>query len=1125
MPIHQSPPLSFSRLLTLIRSLFTFPSATYAHHAAAAAASTPQELPLLLQFRDEEDELITINSEEEWHSLQTEVRDRGQRVLLLFAKPAISAQSQPPAAAAAPAVADAAMPGEHEFADGETAAASSKNKAQRCPSSPHPAAAAPRGQYEAEEGGVAELASASPAPLSAPVAHTASFALEVPATSLGPFQAPREAVSCVEAALSGTRADGSGELAGSERVEPVEAAPSELSAQSGGDVVGVVDAVGCGAALPVPDAAFGSDEESPVLVDGVGVPSAPDSLSASAVLRRRQYLRQQAKVDKKRRAAVIGLARALQDGALPGLLPLPIAMRSSPLRPAADSELHGQAEQPPIWASPVSPPVPPSRPLPVVEAPASPRLADGDGGGDGVAAAASAAAAGAAALSPTSLFSSPPTHFLTQGFHRARAQLRSLLPFSHKRRSPEQQLTALSGEGGAGGGRSAAPDARESAAQLRSTRVETAFVWLASFVEEEGERLSCEEVLQRCISLYTYSLRWLTQQRQQRQQRRQQRALAGGADEDDRSAAEEEQSEAAASERLRSLLRDVQDCGLRSQSAMDCPSSALSPALVTLLTIAQSHLGSRTVTDLPVTLEIFAAILAQQAEDVRREESHTRHTNNSSSAHTHANARVASSLLSPPSPQLGERDVELAASLTALPLPLQAAVRSVLLSCAQHAEEAAALHPSLSFSSLSPHSFASALQAFRMDLADLVHDEATAKEKRSYTQSACSSSSSSAAPRPPAPHLEAEHAGHDGHQAAAAAAFGAHSALHPPHSSLRAPAWEEDVNSASMSAVVSSSQLSAGSGGAECGVLGRVYGVGSDVMVSDDAVLKAVAKALRKEQKLQRKERKTARRKASKGKGHSRILLEQAAAEEAEEEREAEELSALVQHMNSQQQSRHANSGGSGSSGGVDSRMFPGGWTLFPSPASPAAGISLEHSAAISHRAAVPLASSPSPAMDPSPSAYQPWPYHLHSSRSRAVDGAAAGGVRARAASQLADASTLPSLYAQQQPHAANVALSADPVLHSPLSSLAAPLRFSPSQPPQLPLPSFASLVSASHRHAASPAPASPSPLPLSSPSLSSLLSSLRLMGFTDDELNLRLLQQHQLDLNRTVDWLLVHAQ
>ena len=69
VPLPLSPPLSFPSLVGLLASLFSLPP--------------PSLSSLQLQFRDEEEELITLTSDAEWRSVVREVQERRQKVLLL----------------------------------------------------------------------------------------------------------------------------------------------------------------------------------------------------------------------------------------------------------------------------------------------------------------------------------------------------------------------------------------------------------------------------------------------------------------------------------------------------------------------------------------------------------------------------------------------------------------------------------------------------------------------------------------------------------------------------------------------------------------------------------------------------------------------------------------------------------------------------------------------------------------------------------------------------------------------------------------------------------------------------------------------------------------------------------
>ena len=633
-----------------------------------------------------------------------------------------------------------------------------------------------------------------------------------------------------------------------------------------------------------------------------------------------------------------------------------------------------------------------------------------------------------AVASLSSLSSSPsaasllsPSAVLLGRFERAKAQLRAFLPFGRSSPAPLEESKL----GGGVGPLSSATAALTPQEAERRQRVASAFACLASFVRGEDEaeaELSRDEVLNRAIALYTYTRRYLEDRR---------RALSLLASSPQAEALEREEREEEGCYLRR--LSEASRRGLRSQSAIDPPSLALSPALVTLLAITQSQLCSRQVTDLAVTLELMAAILAWQSETVQRlqrREAELRavaaEEEKAGGAEEEAEERLYFAL--PPTPRAavaGVADVapspdaerhsphsSLLAALTALPPSLQSAASAFFLRCCHAAAQASAGRASEPAPSLAPDAFASSLRTFQVECRDAV--------------------------RPPS------RGGGGGGQ------------------------WEQSTDEEELKAEPRHAAAS-----------------------SEAAATRAVAKVVRKEEKAERRQWKAEekrRRNAANGRGKGKDGRRWREAEvEAGADSEAEELSRLVAQMDGPPPAQWGG-GGDVDAGALVER---GGWQLFPTS-----------------RASQPPALSPS-SPSPSPFAYQPFPYRLPS-RHRPH----AGG--AERPSPSSPPAPLPSALVPSAPVA-----SAEPALHPPRLSSAQAF------PPLPSSSSFAHLAARPPSQPQPPAPLFPSappPLPLHpppSPALQSLLCSLRLMGFVDDGLNARALQQSGLDLNATVDRLL----
>ena len=445
---------------------------------------------------------------------------------------------------------------------------------------------------------------------------------------------------------------------------------------------------------------------------------------------------------------------------------------------------------------------------------------------------------------------------------------------------------------------------------------------------------------------------------------------------------------------------------------------------------------------------------------------------------------------------------ELTSLLSSLPSPLHSEMVSLFVEMASHVQDTVGRHRSLSFSSLSPLTFASTLQSFQVDCQLLVEEEHL----------------SSPPPHQPLPVPETtEKSAVHGVQLPQSSQPLPLLDSPPP---LPLPSFPSSSLSASPSSWLSSPSLS---------LLG---GVEAPPVLSDAAVMKAMAKALRKEAKeeerRERKEGKKKRKAAAKGKGglgkgKGKESLRQMAREALDDtegggEDSETELNRLLHSMSSSSpffphprpslpspppppsssfdssafspssEMREVEESSAAfpslSSLSSSALSMPGGWQLFPSStvvsttAQPSTSSLLPFSSVPGPSPSSPLPPSLPP---PSPFAYHPFPY----SSNKSFKG------------------------------------------HRPLTPPSHPPPPPPSLPPNAVSPllttstSFASVVA---NNLPSPVP-SPSPSPAFSSSRASLLSSLRLMGFTDEVLNARLLQSNGGDLNAVVEWLLVHNQ
>ena len=954
----RTPPLSFSALQTRLCALFGFPS---------SSASS-----LSLTFLDEEAELVTIASEDEWRRLQSDHARRGEKVLVLY----VDRQQPQPMRSPAPPLSSA------------------------------------------------ESIAAFPSPLSS------DAAIASPITSDPP---PSSSADAVDAVVDG--------------VEFTEA----------------------------------ESPESPVLVDGAGVPSLPDSQFAAARYRRAKYAHSRARRGRRGNGATDARPRPPlrpdvaasqpQPQPLPLAAPVVLSAPFSPSRKEAMEAKEARSERPSVASSPASPAA-------ASAAPPSPATVAAD-----------------APPAPRSFFSSPPAVLLSHRFGQARAQLRSLFPFGRSPSTEPSEAPAAA----AGIADPARPlSERETARRLR---VASAYASLAAFVrsaDDEDDGLSREELLNRVIALYTYSQRWLAHRRALNDALSAGLGLDRSADDAAAAACEEDQR--------RALLCDAQRSGLRSQSSGEALSPS-SPALVTLLTITQAHLRSRQVTDLPVTLELMAAVLAEQSEAVdreerreaelrRREQQQLHQAQQGITARKGAEVEELKAPLSPfsapsiPASTSGAgMQRALAAAVSALPAALQAGVWSLVVDLARHAADVAGRHPAFSFASLSPHSFASTLHAFKTDCQDAVHDERLTPPRPSRTgHFPLAATDDERRGDGCADEEEEEEEEEEADEEALDNDF---RVVPPPEVSSRA---------ASSASPPAAAVMDAGRG---------------DVILSDTAVLKAMAKALRKDQRRVLKAMKAEekrRRRAGKGKagGGAAALLSAVRGDMHDDE--AQELSELIAHMDAPHAQHRELSA---------AHALVGSWQLFPqqTPPLPAPSVASPSSS--------PASGCPPPAQ-PSPFAFQPFPYSLHSERGRAQDGAPGGR---RAASSPRPAPPQPA-------SAMRAPASVDPALHPRLAHTAAfpPLHSAPvtalsaaaaaAATAAAAQPTFASVVAGGSSQSAPPsAPSAAAAVSAQSrPSdPPALLHSLWVMGFTDEALNRRLLHSTGNDLNQVVEWLLVH--
>ena len=793
--------------------------------------------------------------------------------------------------------------------------------------------------------------------------------------------------------------------------------------------------------------AVSSDDDSPVLIDGSNLPSAADSQVASALWKRHRYKAQQTLMQRRNHHSFSQPPRP----ALPTTPPIPPSLSLSATRSDTTSITQRSRQQ-------LTAPSSLSASLPSSPLSRSP---------------------------PSSLPSSSPLQsVLSQQLEKARIQLKQLLPTSLS--SPF--ISSSSPPGGHLASKLTASIATE---QERSERIAAAYDLLTSFILDGGkedELVSRDELLSRCIAMFVYNEKYLSDKKRRNDELATQ---LGGVEMNRR---EEEEIEA---DKRRQLLSEAQRHGLRSLSSSVPISASCSPALVTVMAIVHRYLQSRVVTDVPATLELFAAVLADLTAQVQREENREAALNLKQQSERASQEEVKVDI-SQPVVQLqpaAAADRKLLASLSRLPAPLRDGVRALLIDCVAYAETAVDVNGS--FPSLSSHSFAATLHAFRIDLQDVTSDQMLRPLLRAQS-SRISQQATIAKVQPYSEH--------------------------------------DEVDDVSPRAIGSVPDSQSQAGPNQLSQQAALFDVGrDDVMLSDRKIMRAVAKAIKKEQREQRKVRKAEekkRRRTSKGKSDVSAALQQPVDDEEHE------LHDLLGQMNNTRQQQHS------SSVLGDEAVAADNWQLYPqslAPSVPSVDTPFVHhqvdsfdfvdpneqhgppepldllTQANDSRQAQPLSSVDTS----SPFSFQPFPYTLSAKQQQAS--------RAKSQDTFFDkavAATAPSLVSLQP------ALASDPIHFPslPLSvarpsyvvastSPAPPLSPSPSTALPVPQQSFASIVS-SH-----PPPAIPSSSEVQSPRLVSLLQSLHVMGFTDDKLNTWLLHRNGYDLNQTVEWLIVQSE
>ena len=328
---------------------------------------------------------------------------------------------------------------------------------------------------------------------------------------------------------------------------------------------------------------------------------------------------------------------------------------------------------------------------------------------------------------PSSSLPSPsPLQAALSQLGKARAQLRHLLP------AALTSSSSVSDPGGRSVSKVAASLATE---HEQNERIAAAYSLLASFIaqdgkqaDEEEDEMSRDELLSKSIALSVYNERYVSEKKRTNDE------LAARLSSVDLHRREDEEEEA---QKRRQLLSEAQHHGLRSLSSSVPISASCSPALVTVMAIIHRHLRSRVVTDVPATLELFAAVIADLTAQVQREENREttlKQMQLQLEQRQQAEDEQKSSSSRPQPPPLpqsapnpraasGRSDDELLVALSRLPVPLQSSVRTLLTDCVRYAEAAAASNPDLRYSSLSSHSFAGTLHAFRTDVQDVMSDD------------------------------------------------------------------------------------------------------------------------------------------------------------------------------------------------------------------------------------------------------------------------------------------------------------------------------------------------------------------------------------------------------------------
>ena len=979
-PLPVSPPLSFPALLSCVSSLFSLPVSR-----------------LQLQWRDEEADMVTVASEDEWQRLQRDARDRQQKVLQLsvvedglLQPPTQHLQQQQLSSKSSPSAESVHGPVSSGAWQRDVQAILAQHS--MVTSSLNPSPAHTRQQYEERKDTVIEQQP-----------HQRPFHPPPPLPPPPPPPQPQQQQSPPQLTLS---------------------SPLSCEASSLGS----------------------SDDESPVLIDGSNLPSASDSHVASALWKRHKYKAQQS-LNQRRNSQLTSQMIGLT---LPTTVPVPPTLRLGSASSAATA--FKSARKPQLQLA-----------VPAASAsslPSSPQ-----------------------SRSPPSSVASPSLQtVLSHHLEKARSQLKFLLPTS--------LLSCAAPSASLGSRSSSKLSASIAAEQARNERIAAAYALLSSFIGDgngDEDDVSRDEVLSRCIALFVYTRKYLSDKKQRNDE------LAAQLGHVDLHRRDEEELEA---DKRRQLLNEAQRHGLRSLSSSVPISASCSPALVTVMAIIHQHLASRLVTDVPATLELFGAVLADLTAQVHREENREtrlkqmqhnkqaeRQEQKESMSHPTA-AAAASAVVN--------SDEELVSSLSRLPAALRDTVRALLIDCVHYAEAGAGANPGLAFSSLASHSFAATLHTFRTDYQDMASDELPRQR-----------TARDGAEQPVI--VAAQHSERDDDVKDSSVDY---SSSQQPQHSLGSVHRQQSVQPAALFDV------------------GR-----DDVMLSDRKIMKAVAKAMKKERKEKKADEKR-RRKASRGKSSVSATLQQSV---DDEEHELHELLSQMNNTKQQQQPSTLSVSndslaalvGCGRESCGASCVCPAapsvdvdGWQLYPqsTPSQPA--------------------DSPASAVDASsPFSYQPFPYTLSSKQQQQQQQLQSTTDEQPDKSSFA---SLPAPHHAAATAAATVPLrsvshptpSADPT-HFPSLPFAVPPPLPASVPASasssvsssvavsVPQPSFASVVS-SHGSASSVDSSAAAVHPRR---LTSLLQSLHVMGFKDDSLNSWLLQRNGYDLNQTVEWLIVQSE